>query len=101
MASASSNPPADFGEVVWRGDCCIDSAAERHEELLRALETGLPVRIDAREVSRLDTVGLQLLVSFSLELTRRGRTLSWLGASEPVAQAAALAGLTRMLGLPH
>ena len=101
MPSASSNPPPEFGEVVWRGDCCIETVAERHEELVRALETELPVRIDAREVSRLDTAGLQLLVSFSLELARRGRELSWAGASEAVMQAVALAGVTRVLGLPR
>jgi hypothetical protein len=32
-------------------------------------------------------------------MTKRGRAISWVGASDPVRQAAALAGLSQLLGL--
>jgi phospholipid transport system transporter-binding protein len=88
-----------FIAVVWQGECCIDSVSGRLDELVRAVSDGRTVQIDARDVTRIDTAGIQLLLALSLELQRRGRALVWLGISEVVEQVARLTGLRDALGL--
>jgi ABC-type transporter Mla MlaB component len=91
---------AESSTLHWRGECCIDSLTERREELLRALEDGLPVAIDLSEVARIDTAGLQLLLAFVLDMRRNGRAVKCVAASAPVLQGARLAGICELLGLP-
>jgi phospholipid transport system transporter-binding protein len=91
---------AGSATLYWRGECCIESLAERREQLLRALEDGLPVMLDLSDVTRIDTAGLQLLLVFVLDMRRNGRDVRCAAASEPVYQGARLAGIRELLGLP-
>jgi anti-anti-sigma regulatory factor len=67
--------------------------------LLRALEDGVPVTIDLSAVSRIDTAGLQLLVSFALNMRREDRVVTFAAVSAAVVEGARLAGLTALLDL--
>jgi anti-anti-sigma factor len=89
----------ESAKLEWSGECCIESLSERREELLRALEDGLPVTIDLSGVSRIDTAGLQLLVSFVLNMRREDRVVTLAAVSAPVVEGARLAGLTALLEL--
>ena len=67
--------------------------------MLRIVGAGRPIQIDAREVARIDTAGLQLLVAFALEARRRGIPFQWRGASDAVRRAVRLANLSDVLEL--
>jgi ABC-type transporter Mla MlaB component len=96
----ADHPSAEAAiSVVWQGDCCIDSVSSRLDELVRAVGERRPLRVDAREVTRIDTAGLQLLVAFALEAQRRALLVEWVGVSEAVWSAARLANLCEPLGL--
>jgi phospholipid transport system transporter-binding protein len=95
-------PPQRAGTTAtlyWRGECCIESLAERREELQRALENGLAVAIDVSDVSRIDTAGLQLLLAFMLDMRRNGLSATCIAPSEPLRAGARIAGITDLLGL--
>ena len=85
--------------ITWRGECCIDSMPERKVELARALASEGTLRLDASELTRVDTAGLQLLAAWILELGQRGRVAHWAGASEALRESARIAGLSAVLGL--
>jgi anti-anti-sigma regulatory factor len=74
---------------------------ERREEMLRALADGRSVVFDLSAVSRIDTAGLQLLLTFVLNMRSEGRAVTYCGASAPVLQGARLAGLSVKLELPN
>ncbi|MDQ6646794.1 MAG: STAS domain-containing protein [Pseudomonadota bacterium] len=69
------------------------------DQLLGALGAGAVV-LDGVDVERADTAVLQLLLLFRRELTRRGGSLSWRGASDALTEAAAVLGLTQTLEMP-
>jgi ABC-type transporter Mla MlaB component len=50
-------------------------------------------------VSRIDTAGLQLLLSFVLDMQRRGRNVLLRDAPEAVLQSARVAGIAQLLGV--
>ena len=67
--------------------------------MLRVVSAGRPIQLDAREVARIDTAGLQLLVAFAMEARRRGLAFEWRGASDTVRQAVRLTNLSGVLEL--
>jgi anti-anti-sigma regulatory factor len=97
MEAASA--PQLLNQVRWAGECCIGSVTERLPELLAVARSQGPVEFDAHGISRIDTAGLQLVAAFAIELSRQGRTLIFSNPSEAFVKAAALAGLSRALGL--
>jgi ABC-type transporter Mla MlaB component len=89
--------PGESARLEWRGECCIEAITLQHEQLLKALEEGMPVEVDLGDVSRIDTSGLQLLLSFVLEMQRRGQKVGFPRVSEVVVQAAKNAGVLELL----
>ena len=98
MAGTSSTA-TKVTRLAWSGECCIEGVHERKAELTQALEADQDVELDARELTRVDGAGLQLLAAFVLELGQRGHVLHWHGVSENVANAARVTGLSHLLGL--
>lgn len=86
-------------KLVLSGNCCIDGLGAHHEQLLQALEDGAAVELDLKEVSRMDTAGLQLLLVFVTAMKRQGSDVSILDASEAVKQCATSAGVAEQLRL--
>ncbi|MHB1272110.1 MAG: STAS domain-containing protein [Rhodanobacter sp.] len=86
--------------VTLPADCRM-AAAQAHllQELLAALDA-CTIEVDGREVERVDTAALQLLTLFKREVDARGGTLSWMGTSEALDEAAGLLGLAKTLELP-
>ncbi|HTU59177.1 MAG TPA: STAS domain-containing protein, partial [Polyangiales bacterium] len=69
-------------KLAITGNCCIDGLGQHHEQMLRALEDGAAVELDLTQVTRMDTAGLQLVLTFVSDMKRQGRGVSVLGASE-------------------
>lgn len=70
----------------------IREAAELRERLLAAIEAG-PLVLDGSAVERVDSAGLQLLVSLQRSLAARGETLTYRGVSTALADAATVLGV--------
>lgn len=73
----------------------IETVAELKCRLLDALVAGVPVRIDAAEVSRIDTASLQVLAAFCREADQA----EIVEPSDGFLRAARLLGLRRVLGI--
>jgi len=69
-----------------------------HEQLTASAEEA-EVKLDASEVSRIDMAALQLLAVFFSDRLRAGKATHWVGVSDALRAAAAVAGLSSQLGL--
>jgi anti-anti-sigma factor len=99
VADQAVQSRGESAKLTLHGECCIESLTERREQLLRTLEDGLPVVIDMSDVSRIDTAGLQLMLAFVVGMRGEGRGVSYAAVSQPVREAARLAGMGALLGL--
>ena len=77
----------------------IATAESLHEQLEPLLTTGDDVVLNAAEVKRADTAGLQLLLAFQKALISRSVNMSWSAPSQPLLEAAEQLGLKQMLAL--
>ena len=85
--------------VVLPADCRMAAAASLQERLLEVLESP-SVALDGSAVERMDTATLQVLVLFFRETRACGNTVSWLGASAILHEAASTLGLSQAIDLP-
>lgn len=68
-------------------------------ELVHALDAG-ELALDARQVTRIDAAGMQLLYAAVVAARDRGHRVHWVGASRAVNEAAATLALAAVLELP-
>ncbi len=57
------------------------------------------VNIDARELSRIDTAGLQLLTALVIDINRKSIDLSWINVNDELLTSASRLGLNHLLKL--
>lgn len=57
------------------------------------------VKIDAGELSRIDTAGLQLLTALVIDINRKSIDLSWLNVNDELLTCASRLGLNHLLKL--
>lgn len=69
------------------------------ERLMGVLKARRVIELDGRPVTAIDTAGLQLLAVLCRDAAARGIAVRWRGASLQLTAAAALLGLTAVLGL--
>ncbi len=87
-------------EIQCNESLDISIAADLHQTLKKALESGTPVTLQAHQVERADTAALQLLVAFMRAAHSRGITVSWNAPSAALRRSAQLLGLTHELEMP-
>lgn len=85
--------------VVLPVDCRMAAQLSLKDELTARLGASA-IAFDGRQVDRVDTAALQLLVLFRRDVVKRGGVISWLGASDALNEAANLLGLAQILELP-
>lgn len=85
--------------VILPADCRIAGQLSLKDELTGRLGAAA-IEFDGRQVERVDTAALQLLVLFRRDFVKRGGVISWLGASDALNEAANLLGLAQTLELP-
>ena len=78
----------------------IDLVQDFYAELDRALQSESDVEIDASNVERVDSAGIQLLLSFKNELEKHSSQVHWVGASVNLRAAVDQLGVSRDLQLP-
>ncbi|MDX1812165.1 MAG: STAS domain-containing protein [Gammaproteobacteria bacterium] len=79
----------------------IKIAADLHMHLKNAIDNKHAVEIDAKEVQRIDTAILQIILAYVLEAKAQDLQVSWQGVSDAVYAAAGLLGISEALGLPE
>ena len=77
----------------------ITAVAGVHERMLKALEKATTVELKADAVERIDSAGLQLILSFKQELQQSGGTLTWKRPSDKLRDVADLLGMADDLEL--
>lgn len=85
--------------VVLAGALDVSTAQQLQQNLSNALDLGAPLRLDARQVERVDASALQLLYACVRTAADRRTACTWDGASEALVTAADLCGLRDSLGL--
>lgn len=78
----------------------ISKAGELHEKLLKALDEGRSVTIDAARVERVDAAMLQMLAAFVLDSRKKSVTFKWKSVSGEFRDSADLLDLAAVLELP-
>lgn len=86
--------PVVLPEALTIGDLGV-----LQERLLGVLKARRMLLLDGRPVTAIDTAGLQLLAVLCRDAAARGIAARWCGASLELTTAAALLGLTAVLGL--
>lgn len=77
----------------------ISTVASLHERMLKAIDKSNSIDLKAEAVERIDSAGLQLILSFRRELQQSGGDLTWKHPSDKLRDAANLLGMSEELGL--
>jgi phospholipid transport system transporter-binding protein len=80
--------------------CTFDQVSTLRATLLDCLSEQSPVLIDASEVEKVDTAGLQLLVAFAIDCMERGIVFGWKARSAVFDRSVKLLGLGALLESP-
>jgi len=75
----------------------IENVCEWHKTLLEVLNNSDSISIDASEICRIDTAGIQLLTVFINELSLADKQFKWQSVSEALSTTARQLGLTQKL----
>jgi ABC-type transporter Mla MlaB component len=79
----------------------ILQASKLHQRLGISLEKSSTIELKADKVQKVDSAGLQLILSLKKEVDTCGGELSWKNPSIALLEAARLLGLFEDLGLHH
>lgn len=79
----------------------IATAEVLHQQLEPVVDKHQNVILNAENVSRVDTAGLQLLYAFCSEQNQHQLTVDWSSVPSSLTDGASLLGLTEALALPH
>lgn len=91
----------DRTEITFSGTLDVGETRSARETLDEALTRALPIELFARDLERVDTAGLQLLLVFLRCAHQRGLPSQWRNVSPVLASNAGLLGLASTLELPQ
>ena len=77
----------------------VASAEQVHVTLEAALEKGLPIELNGEKVSRFDTAGVQLMVSFFAEAAKQHIKVIWKTPSDSIREVSEFLNLNSAIGL--
>lgn len=98
--ASSSQDPAPDAIIHLGAHLTIREAVPLRAELLERVDAVDAVGLDASDVLKVDTAGLQVLLAFTDQRRRAGSQVAWTGCSESLRRAAAQLGVGPALGLP-
>lgn len=85
--------------IVCEDSVDISGIAELHNQIATELEEGCTISLDASQVERIDTTGLQLFASLFNEAATKNMTINWVNPSDTLRSSASLLGLEELLQL--
>ncbi len=62
-------------------------------------QSGLNVELHTSQITKIDTLGVQLLLIFKLRFDSENRSLTWVDPSEPLVRIAEELGVSELMGL--
>jgi anti-anti-sigma regulatory factor len=80
--------------------CTLQEAPALRAALVERLAEGMPVVLDAAELTQVDTAGVQLLVGFAIDCMERDIAFCWKARSAELERAIALLGVAALLESP-
>jgi len=86
-------------EIECGGVLDISEVAQWWEQAQAALQTGLPIRLKAEDLQRVDAAGLQAILCLCIAAQKHEIAIEWDNPSPVLYQAATLTGLNQMLRL--
>lgn len=96
-----SKPDKFIGNrVVLQGDVTIYHAEEHKAQLLAALASSDEIEVDLREVTALDSAGMQVLMAAKAEAQKRSKKMSLVDHSKPVIEVFELLNVSGFFGDP-
>lgn len=81
--------------------CTLRDSIDMQFQLLAVDFGDADVVVDGSAVERIDTAGLQMLLSFARHQAGRGKTLGWSAVSPELARGSQLLGVAGALGIPE
>jgi anti-anti-sigma regulatory factor len=89
--------------ITYQLEKCSDISKSEvmHEKLESYLNEGVEINIDASQVERIDTAGLQVLLSMSATMQNQHLKVTILNPSDPFLKAASLLGVSGYLHIKH
>lgn len=81
--------------------CTLRDSIDMQFQLLAVDFGDSDVLVDGSAVERIDTAGLQMLVSFAKHQASRGKPVRWTAASSELTRGSQALGLSDLLGLPQ
>jgi ABC-type transporter Mla MlaB component len=100
LNSLTVNAASGATEVVLGDQLLVRDIANAKTRLREALDHGLPIRLHAGRLERVDTAALQLLLAFLREAETRGCAVEWGGDNAILASAIECLGLRDALRVP-
>lgn len=85
-----------LGEVL-----CISDVQSMHGRLKKALEKSINIEIKAGAIQKVDTAGLQLIISLKKDIDIQGGKIIWSKPTKALIDSARLLGLFEDLGLHY
>lgn len=80
---------------------CIAQAQSMHNRLNKALEKSTTIEIKASAIKKIDTAGLQLIISLKKEVDIQEGNIVWVKPSDELIESASLLGFLEDLGLHY
>jgi len=100
-ASPAAKQPRSAGVFTLSAQCTIAESAPLQADLSGLLDKDTPITLDAKELQRVDTAGMQVIAAFVRERNANGRQVQWRNTPPTLLSAARLLGLGTLLGLPQ
>lgn len=85
--------------IVCEDSVDISGIAELHNQITSEMEEGCTISLDASQVERIDTTGLQLFASLFSDAANKKMTVNWVNPSDALRTSASLLGLEELLQL--
>ncbi len=77
----------------------LEMVIPEKEILKKVFDTNKPILIDASKISKIDAAGMQLILNFVLEASRKNLSINWQSPSEVLIEKAFILGMNRLLDL--
>ena len=77
----------------------ITEAKTTHDALRVAMDSADTIKVDASDVERADTAGIQLLLAFKKAMSSQNKDLHWEAPSKALTRSVRKLGLTKELGI--